>query len=330
MFRKLLTTLTLVLLSSSAYSIEKPTLTVYSYGSFLSEWGPGEKIKNAFEAECGCELNIINVGDGVAILNRLRLEGDKTKADVVIGLDTNLVDTAKKAKLFQPHQIVQPTNLAVDWWDNEFIPYDHGYFAFIYNAQKIANPPHNFEQLINNPYDWKIVYPDPRTSTPGLGLVLWMNKVYSDNTTNAWQSLAKHTLTVTKGWSAAYSLFLKGEADFVLSYSSSPVVHIQNDKDYSFKTAIFDEGHYQQIEIAGMSSYTKQPELAKRFLNFLLTPKIQSYFVEKNVMYPVIDIELPKAYNEINHIEHGLSFDAETINQNQKRWINQWQQAVSQ
>ena len=49
--------------------------------------GPGPKIKQAFEKECGCTLNLVPLEDGVAILNRLRLEGQHSKADMVLGLD---------------------------------------------------------------------------------------------------------------------------------------------------------------------------------------------------------------------------------------------------
>jgi ABC-type thiamine transport system substrate-binding protein len=32
------------------------------------------------------------------------------------------------------------------------------------------------------------------------------------------------TVTVTKGWSEAYGMFLDGEADMVLSYTTSPPI----------------------------------------------------------------------------------------------------------
>ena len=62
--------------------------------SFTAEWGPGPQVKKAFEAECGCTLNFVSVVDGVALLNRVKLEGKATKADVVLGLDTNLTAEA--------------------------------------------------------------------------------------------------------------------------------------------------------------------------------------------------------------------------------------------
>jgi thiamine transport system substrate-binding protein len=38
--------------------------------------GAGPAIKQAFEAECDCTLEWVGVQDGVAILTRLKLEGE--------------------------------------------------------------------------------------------------------------------------------------------------------------------------------------------------------------------------------------------------------------
>lgn len=108
-----------------------------------------------------------------------------------------------------------------------------------------------------------MIYQDPRTSTPGLGLLLWMQKVYGDDAPQAWQKLAKKTVTVTKGWSEAYGLFLKGESDLVLSYTTSPAYHILEEKKDNYAAANFSEGHYLQVEVAARTAASKQPELAQ-------------------------------------------------------------------
>ena len=95
---------------------------------------------------------------------------------------------------------------------NSLLPYDYGYFAFVYDKNKLANPPKSLKELVEGPQKWRVIYEDPRTSTPGLGLLLWMQKVYGDQAPEAWQKLAAKTVTVTKGWSEAYGLFLKGES----------------------------------------------------------------------------------------------------------------------
>ncbi len=96
--------LSLALFTSLSLVAEaKDTLTIYTYESFVSEWGPGAKIKTAFEQTCDCTVEWVAVADGVAMLNRLKLEGATTKADVVLGLDTNLTAEAAATGLFGPH-----------------------------------------------------------------------------------------------------------------------------------------------------------------------------------------------------------------------------------
>src|SRR2546423_9171708 len=80
------------------------TLTIYTYQSFVADWGPGPKVKAAFEKGCDCTIQWLAITDGVAILNRLKLEGARTAADVVLGLDTNLTAEARATGLFGPHQ----------------------------------------------------------------------------------------------------------------------------------------------------------------------------------------------------------------------------------
>ncbi|MCT7654061.1 thiamine ABC transporter substrate-binding protein [Oceanimonas sp. NS1] len=97
------TLLALLLAASAPLAAQTPTLTIYTYSSFASEWGPGPAIESAFEAECGCNLEWVALDDGVSILNRLRLEGENTKADIVLGLDNNLLQAAEGTGLIAAH-----------------------------------------------------------------------------------------------------------------------------------------------------------------------------------------------------------------------------------
>ncbi|MFC1502788.1 thiamine ABC transporter substrate-binding protein, partial [Pseudomonadota bacterium] len=56
MVKKLLPILSLSLLATGSAWASDNTLTVYTYSSFASDWGPGPAIKKAFEAQCDCNL----------------------------------------------------------------------------------------------------------------------------------------------------------------------------------------------------------------------------------------------------------------------------------
>ncbi len=325
-----LSAIALATLSSSAVFAADNTLTVYTYDSFASDWGPGPAIEKAFEAKCGCDLNFVALDDGVSILNRLRLEGSKTKADIVLGLDNNLIAEAKKTGLLTTHSVdTQALQLPNGWNDDTFVPYDYGYFAFVYNKEQLANPPKSLKELVENRDDLKVIYQDPRTSTPGQGLLLWMKSVYGDDVSQAWKQLAKKTVTVTKGWSEAYSMFLKGESDLVLSYTTSPAYHLIAENDARYGTADFSEGHYMQVEVAAKVKSSNNQQLADQFMSFILSDEFQSVIPTGNWMYPVTDVELPKGFDSMITPQKSLSFSAPQVAEHRRAWIREWQHALT-
>lgn len=307
------------------------TLTVYTYDSFVTEWGPGPVIEQRFEERCDCDLEFVSVGDGAEILSRLRLEGERTEADVVLGLDENLAEAARDTALFAKHGVESPQlDLPIEWQDDMFLPFDWGYFAFVYDKTRVETPPTSFEELAES--DLSVVIQDPRSSTPGLGLVLWVKAVYGDDAADYWERLNDQVVTVTKGWSEAYGMFLEGEADMVLSYTTSPAYHLIAEDDDTKAAAPFENGHYMQIEIAGKVASTDNPDLADMFLDFMLTDGFQGAIPTTNWMYPAkMPAEgLPEGFDTLHEPEKALVYlgsEAEAIRDDA---IEEWRAVSSQ
>jgi thiamine transport system substrate-binding protein len=316
-----------------AAEASKKELTVYTYDSFVSDWGMGPLIKPTFEAQCGCTLNLVGMEDAVAMLQRIKLEGTSSKADLVLGLDLNLVDDAKNSGLFASHSVdTSGLNMPIEWQDDTFVPFDYGYFAFVYNTEMMPNPPKSLDELVNAGPELKIIIQDPRSSSPGLGLMLWMKSVYGDQSDAAWAKLSDNILTTTKGWSEAYfSLFLTGEAPMVLSYSTSPAYHMAIEGTDKYQAAAFEEGHYLQVEVAAKLKSSANAELADEFLNFMVSEGFQKHVPLSNVMYPVnVPADMPEAYGKLIKPTHVLQLDTAEINQNRKQWVNDWLEAMTQ
>ncbi|GHD18594.1 thiamine ABC transporter substrate binding subunit [Tianweitania populi] len=307
-------------------------LTVYTYDSFTSEWGPGPIVEKAFEAECKCDVKFVSVADGVALLNRVKLEGANTKADVVLGLDTNLTAEARASELFAPHGIsAEGLTIPGGWSDDTFLPYDYGYFAVVYDTEKLRTPPASLKELVEGDKNQKIVIQDPRTSTPGLGLLLWIKSVYGDDAGDAWAKLKDRVLTVTPGWSEAYGLFTKGEAPMVLSYTTSPAYHIISDKTERYQAAAFSEGHYLQVEVAGMTTKGARNPLAKQFMAFIKAPGFQDAVPETQWMLPAAETSKPlnEAFDRMVKPTKSLTIPSEEIAEKRKAWIDEWLAVMS-
>lgn len=308
---------------------ETPVLTVLTYDSFAAEWGPGPAVEAAFEATCACDLRFVTAGDGAALLARIKLEGAASDADVVLGLDTNLTAAASASGLFAPHGQTLPNDLPVAFADPLFLPFDWGYFAFVYDKTKLVTPPKSFEGLAAS--DIKILIQDPRASTPGLGLLMWVKAAYGDRSGEIWAALSDNIVTVTPGWTEAYGMFLEGEADMVLSYTTSPAYHLIAENDDSKAAAAFDEGHYLQIEVAGKLAASDQPALADVFLAFMGSEAFQSLIPQTNWMYPAKTpaAGLPDGFKTLITPAKSLLIAADEAEAMRSKGIEEWQSALA-
>lgn len=318
--------------SGALLAQDKPSLTIYTYDAFAASFGPGPKIKHAFEQQCGCQLNWVAMKDGGTLLNRVLMEGKHSQADLVLGLDNNLLAQARNSQLFAPLPAsLQQARLSlpIRWQDDTFLPYDYGYFAFIYDKRRVKQPPTSLRELFYGAHPWRIIYQDPRTSTPGLALLLLMQNTFGPQTPAAWQQLAKKTVTVPPSWSEAYQLFLQGESDFVWSYTTSLAYQQMAQSSTDYAALIPTEGNYLQIEVVAQLAHSPHAALAQQFLQFMLTPAFQATIPTGNWMYPVTNIALPAAFNQLPQPQQVINLPAKSIAQSRQQWINTWLSAVS-
>ena len=315
--------------TASAAVADTPVLTVYAGEYFTSEWGPGPAIEAGFEEICACDVQFVP-GD---LLPRLLLEGERTRADVVIGLTTDVLARARATGLFAPHgQDTGALTLPVAWNDDTFLPFNWGHTAFVYDATRLANPPASFADLRNLPDDVKMVIQDPRTSISGLAMVLWVKAALGDEAGAFWADLAPNILTVTKGWSESYGLFTSGEADLVLSYTTSPAYHILAEGDLTKKAAIFPEGHYFMAETVGRVTGSDVPELAEAFMAWVLTPDFQQMIPTANWSLPsaLPQDQWPEGWTDLPLPETVLFYSETEAEAIRAEVIEEWRAALSQ
>ena len=162
-------------------------------------------------------------------------------------------------------------------------------------------------------------------------MLLWIKQIYGDKADALWKRLAPKILTVTKGWSDAYGLFLKGEADMVLSYTTSPAYHLIAEKDARFKSAAFSDGHYMQVEVAAIVKSSKQQRLGRQFMQFILSKGFQSVIPTTNWMYPAASTagELPKGFDTLHVPQKSLLMSGADVEKDRKAWIGEWLAALN-
>ena len=114
----------------------------------------------------------------------------------------------------------------------------------------------------------------------------------------------------------------------VLSYTTSPAYHILEENRTNIKSAIFTEGHYGQIEVAGIVKYSKQKALANKFLSFMHSKAFAKIIPTTNWSYPVVKTTLPDVYTKLYKPSKMLMLDNQTVERNRNRYISIWRGAI--
>jgi len=319
--------------SGDGGSDQPEELVVYAYDSFVSEWGPGPVIAEAFEEQYGVPVRLDSVGDGAQVLQKAVLEKENPRADILIGIDNNLLGVALEQDILHAYRPtgsdrIDPHLILDD--DFHITPYDYGTFSIIYDTEKIESPPKSLEDLTDPRFRDRLILMDPRTSTPGLGFLMWTVYRYGEDFTDYWERLEDSILTISEGWDSGYGLFTSGEAPLVLSYTTSPAYHVEYEESTRYQAAIFEEGHYMQIEGMGIVKGAPHLEAAKMFMDFALSGTFQSVIPLTNWMYPVVKgTTLPDSFEYAPEPEKSFSFPVGKLQENRDRWIDQWSRTVT-
>lgn len=316
-------------------------LVVYTYDSFAS--GPAQAIKEGFEAIYpDVEVVFLAPGSSGETLARIiaELNAGGTDADVFIGIsDTQLPRAVDHGVFMQldrallPNLAKVPAHLDFDE-TGHVVPFDHGYVTVIYDSRVLSEEelPRTLEDLTDPRFRRQLIAIDPRTSSVGHAFLMWTIAEYGDpGYLEFWERLAPNLLTVTGGWSAAYSQYEAGEAPMMVSYSTDTAAGVfYADSDHS--RIWTPEGQaYQQIEAVGVVAGTGVPELAHRFVDYVLSEEVQSLIPTTNWMFPVnAETPLPEFFAEYAVVpENPVRLDARLIEENEQRWLREWARLIT-
>jgi len=318
---------------AQAEDAEKPGLVIYAYDSFVSEWGPAGRVIPKFEEQHGIKVSIISVGDAGQVLSRAILEKENPRADIIVGIDNNLLSRALEEDILEVYKSANieliPEELLFDP-SFHVTPFDYGYFAFVYDSQVLKRIPERLEDLTAVEYRNKIILEDPRTSSPGLGFLLWTVAVFGDDYLTYWQQLKPNLLTITDGWDSAYGMFTGGEAPIVLSYTTSPAYHVEYEDSRRYRALIFERGNYRQIEGMAILKGAPNRETGREFIDFILTEEFQKEIPLTNWMYPVNPrVKLPESFKFAPKPRTSLFLSAEEIDKNRDLWLKNWARLIS-
>lgn len=300
---------------------EENTLTIYAYDTFCGDWGSGNEVIPAFEKETGIKVNLVSCGASGEMINRIKMEGSSSPCDIVLGVtDDQAEDIYPYLESYNSPFIKDIDPRLLFDSKNRLLPFDWGAFTFVYDSKSNIKKPEHLYDLTKDEYKDKFILIDPRTSSVGLGLLMWTRNLYKEDFLSWWEKAEENALTVSSGWSSAYGLFTEGEAPMVLSYTTSPVYHVMNENSTRYKALIFPEGHEITIEGVGIRKGTKNRKNAEAFIDYLLSSGQESVAVLSS-MYPSSSkTTLPEAYSYAPYPEKLLKTPEEDKSMLLKKW----------
>jgi thiamine transport system substrate-binding protein len=320
------------------------SLVVATHDSFAVS----DDIVKEFEQANNTKLQFLTLGDAGAALNKVILSKDAPLADVFFGVDNTFLSRALKADIFEPYAADGIDAVASDLRlasDNQLTPIDFGFVNLNADAVWFANQgialPTSLEDLTKPEYEGLLVAPNPATSSPGLAFLLaTIGHFGEDNYLDFWEGLRANDVLITDGWSEAYFEHFtvgsagKGDRPLVVSYSSSPPADVVYATDGRTEPASVNlelpGGAFRQVEYAGVLRGAKQPELARRFIDFLLSTRFQEDIPLQMFVYPVNpEAKLPEVFtNFATPPADPVTLDPAAIDANRERWIQAWTDAV--
>ncbi len=337
--------------------LKKPAekkIVIYTYESLL-KWGTDpnatlQAVYGGFEEKYGCKVEIREFDDARTALLVLIQEKESPKADVIIGVDNILIHEAIDVGVlepFTPSNINEIPQWLINSLDPTFhvIPYDYGLIALVYDSERI--PPEQmtglaFEDLLNPEIASKLVLEDPTLSSTGINFLLWQIAAYKmqgKDWTDWWVSIRENAL-IAGSWGDAYDIFLD-EAQgkpIVVSYGTDPAYSYHFYQETRYKAALVEYGGKEwgwlQIEGIGLVKGAPHKELAKKFIEYFLSPEVQIHIPLNNWMYPANSkTELPEVFEDYAIDPYDVSLmnemlSQEEIRENLKSWLNTWREIV--
>ena len=323
---------------ASASGSGGPTVTVVTHDSFSV---PDDLIA-AFQKDTGYTLQITPSGDGGELVNKLVLTKDAPLGDAVFGVDNSFASRVLTEKIIDTAAAVDLPQGADQYVVNNtpaLAPIDFGEVCVnvdtAWFTEHGQTPPAAFEDLTKPEYKNLFVAINPSTSSTGMAFLLaTIGHFGADGFVQYWKDLVANGAKIDAGWSDAYYTDFSGGGaggayPIVVSYASSPAATLTADGSASTTAALLSTST-RQVEYAGVLAGAANPEGAKAFITWMLSPAVQTSIPENMYMYPVNpEATLSEAMQKFGAVSNEpIVVPADQIAANREAWLAVWSEAV--
>ena len=305
------------------------TLHLFATEVFLNDTFYSETMP-IFENIFNCRVELTNFPNATVLLDELT-NNDSIEVDVVFGLDNTLLYRTLQESLFIAYEAQNlkyiPKEYIIDK-TNQMIPICSSPLAFIYNDQSIEKAPETFGEMQDGIFKDKIILLNPHTSSLGRAMLIWSVAAFGENGySHFWKSVKENIFTIADDQEEGYNMFLAAQAPLIQAYSSSIIYHIKQEATDRFKATIPQEGCFKVIKTAGIAARSENVELAKHFIDFLLSDDFQTIVPERMWMYPCSkNIKLNNDYELLPAVKNDYTsqLSSRTVGRRISAWLKRW------
>lgn len=271
---------------SAKMQAQEKELVVYS--TIFAEYA--ETMKAEFERlNPGVKVYIINPGGTEAMIKKLEAEKANPQADIMHSGDSANYLYAKSQGLLQPFEpkvkgfsstlSIGGKELPLGDKDGYFHVFNLMFTGIMYNQDLVKEKklplPQNFKDLGNPVYKGMVMSANALKSSTAVTAFMASYQIYGDKVWSVWDAINKNVPYYSNSSSAIYTLCEKGEFAFTIGLSRPALISRKNGNPVDF---IFpSDGAMVADNAMGIVAGAKHPELAKKFVEFILSDQMQSY-----------------------------------------------------
>ncbi|GAD52567.1 thiamin ABC transporter, substrate-binding component [Halarchaeum acidiphilum MH1-52-1] len=322
------------------------TLTVATYPTYVGdESSPGAWLKEHFEtAHDGVTVEWTTPSTGSSSINEYvqrAKQGASIDADVYVGLNTDelvRVDRELDDRLFAnvgddlSHAGDVKDELSIDP-RGRALPYDTGYITPVVDATTLDVVPETFDDLLASRYRGDLLMENAQSADTGKAFLLHtIHEKGADGYLDYWRDLLDNDVRVLDTWKAAYNAYTKGEAPMVVSYSNDQVYAANEGEDLEkYEIAFLNDEGYANPESAAVFADSDVPDLARAFVDFMLSPDAQDVIPQRNYEFPATTTgSLSGSYAKYAQTPPTpVTFTYDELAGNVTEWIEQWARLVA-
>ncbi len=345
--------------STNGLNLQQNTskLTIYTYDSLLAD--PGYDFVGNFSVHANIprnDIKLVKFSDAGSMLSRVIAERNNPIADVIIGLDNVLIHKARQFDVLQPY-LANGTNKLRSSLVNELAPdhlltpYDYGVFAIWYDTARyngISANNFTLTDLIKAGVSDKLIIENPLISSVGSGFLLWAISEFGDNalnftTSTNWRTyfsqLQSRNVRLVPSWGDALNLFFTPEEHrpMMVSYTTSPAYGACLYGGDTTKAVVSNHNGTKQgwfqIEGLGIAKGAAHPQLAKTFIDWFISPELQTQISTNQWMYPALNnISLPSCFTNSTIPASSIQslnsrIPTKVLNSSLEGWKSDWEKA---